>query len=104
MRCPRYTIHFLRFDYRVYADRSRTPRTQPNKIPFEIDDRIGTALLEKVIEETKRRGIRTIYVYTEINSSVEKILSKHGFKKVGFYKNRYKENRDANILELRTKK
>lgn len=61
---------------------------------------IGTALLTKVLEEAKNRNYYSVYVYVEFDSPVEKFLLSRGFKKVGYYHNRYKNERSADILEI----
>ncbi|MBI2592646.1 MAG: GNAT family N-acetyltransferase [Candidatus Colwellbacteria bacterium] len=61
---------------------------------------IGTALLAKILIEAKKRDYKSVYVYVEIDSPVEKFLINKGFKKVGIYRNRYKQGRHAHILEI----
>jgi len=62
--------------------------------------RVGTTLLNYVVSRVKSRGYKRIYVYTEIASPAENFLLTRGFEKAGYYKDRYGEGRDANILEL----
>ena len=61
---------------------------------------IGSLLMQKVINEAKRRGKKMMYVYTEKNSPVERFFIKNGFKKVGYFKNRFGEGKHGNIFSL----
>lgn len=61
---------------------------------------IGTALLTKVLEEARNSNYSSVYVYVEQDSPVEKFLLRRGFNKVGYYHNRYKNRRSADILEI----
>jgi len=61
---------------------------------------IGSLLMQKVISETKRRGKNMVYVYTEANSPVEQFFIRKGFKKVGYFRNRFGGGKHANIFSL----
>lgn len=59
---------------------------------------IGSFLLGKVIKEAKKYKEDQVYIYTEVNSPLEKFLIKKGFKIVGYFQDRFKKGRHANIL------
>jgi N-acetylglutamate synthase-like GNAT family acetyltransferase len=59
---------------------------------------IGSLLLEKVIKAAKKHKKDIVYIYTEINSPVEKFIIKKGFKIVGYFNDRFGKGRHANIL------
>lgn len=61
---------------------------------------VGTTLYQRVREESKKHGCKTLFIYVEVDSPVEKFLLNRGMKKVGYYKNRYAQGRDANILAV----
>lgn len=58
----------------------------------------GTALLEKIISEAKKRKVKMVYVYTEAGSMLENFLKKKDFKKVGFFQDKFGKNKHANIF------
>jgi GNAT superfamily N-acetyltransferase len=59
---------------------------------------IGSFLLERVINETKKHKKDMIYIYTEANSPLEQFLIKKGFLKVGYFLNRFGRGKNANIF------
>jgi len=61
---------------------------------------IGSFLLEKAIKEAKKHKKDIVYIYTEVNSPVEKFVIKKGFKMVGYFNDRFGKGRHANILAL----
>lgn len=61
---------------------------------------IGSALINQVLEEAKNSNYSSVYVYVEVGSPVEKFLLNRGFEKVGYYRDRYKTGKHANILEI----
>lgn len=62
---------------------------------------IGSFLLERIISESKKYKVKLLYVYTEANSDIEGFLEKKGFEKVGYFKNRFGDGRDANIFSYK---
>lgn len=60
---------------------------------------IGTELLKKAVQEAANQNFDKIHTFVEIDSPVEHFFTKNGFEKVGFYKNRYGDGKDSNILE-----
>jgi ribosomal protein S18 acetylase RimI-like enzyme len=61
---------------------------------------IGSSLLQRVINETKRLKKDMVYVYTEANSPIEQFFIKKDFKKVGYFLNRFGEGKHANIFSF----
>lgn len=59
---------------------------------------IGSLLVEKIINEAKRRKKVMIYVYVEADSPLEKFLKANKFKKAGYFLNRFGRGKSANIL------
>ena len=59
---------------------------------------IGSSLLEKIINETKKKKKNMIYVYTECGSPIEKFFIKKKFKKSGYFNNRFGKGKHANIF------
>jgi len=61
---------------------------------------IGTFLMQKIINETKKYKKTIIYAYVEEKSPLEKFLIRNKFKKAGYFLNRFGKGRDANILSF----
>ena len=61
---------------------------------------IGSSLLQRILDEAKRCGKKMIYVYTEAKSPAESFLTKKGFKKVGYFNDRFGKGKHSNILSL----
>jgi L-amino acid N-acyltransferase YncA len=61
---------------------------------------IGSSLLQRVIDETKKHGKDMIYIYIEANSPLEPFFIKKKFQKVGYFDDRFEKGRHANILAL----
>ena len=64
----------------------------------KIGGGIGTSLLEKIISKSKKHKVKILYVYVEKDSMLDNFLIKKGFRNVGYFKNRFGKDRDANIL------
>ena len=60
---------------------------------------IGSELLEKTIHEAVNQNFDKIHTFVETDSPSEHFYVKNKFEKVGFYKNRYGQGKDSNILE-----
>jgi len=60
--------------------------------------RIGSFLLQRIINETKRHGKDMIYIYTEANSPLEQFLIRKKFKKIGYFNNRFGKGKHASIF------
>jgi len=61
---------------------------------------IGSLLMQKIINEVKKKRKKMIYVYTETRSPIEQFFIKNGFKKAGYFKDRFGKGKDANIFIL----
>lgn len=61
---------------------------------------LGTSLLKIVLQESVKRSCKSIFIYVEVDSLLEKFLLKKGFKKVGIYESRYAPGKDAHILAM----
>jgi RimJ/RimL family protein N-acetyltransferase len=62
---------------------------------------IGTEILHKIISELKHsfEDVKVVFCYSEKNAPIVNFLKKNSFKEVGFYRNRFRNDRDAVILE-----
>lgn len=61
---------------------------------------IGSMLMKILMDEEKNRGYERLGIYVDADSPIEIFLQKHGFVKVGYYKNRYGNGQDASIWEV----
>lgn len=61
----------------------------------------GTLFVKELVKVMKKKKIKQMFFYVEENSPHTMFLSKLGFTKVGFYKNRFGDGWDADIFELK---
>ena len=59
---------------------------------------IGSFLIQKAINEVKKRKKKMIFVYTEADSPIEDFFVKRGFKKVGYFNDRFGKGKHASIF------
>lgn len=62
---------------------------------------VGTKMLNEIIKKLKKapKKVEVVYFYVEKGAPIVNFLKKNNFKEVGFYKNRYRNGKDAVILE-----
>lgn len=61
---------------------------------------IGRLLMQTLMNEAIKRRYTRLCSYVEANSTKEVFLQKHGFVRVGYYKNKYGNGQDATIWEV----
>ncbi|NCO12243.1 MAG: hypothetical protein COZ34_03715 [Candidatus Pacebacteria bacterium CG_4_10_14_3_um_filter_34_15] len=61
----------------------------------------GTLFVKELVKIMKTKNIKQMFFYVEEDSPYTIFLSKLGFIKVGFYKNRFGDGWDADIFELK---
>lgn len=64
---------------------------------------VGSLLMNNLLNAIKSMGYDKAYCYVEKKSSIESFLIKFNFYKVGEYKNRYGDKKDASIWEISLK-
>lgn len=60
---------------------------------------VGTLLLNYVMRIAREEKVKNVYIYTEIDSPLERFLLRRNFIKAGYFKRRFGE-KDANILSF----
>ena len=62
---------------------------------------VSTALLNKVVEDSKKHGITTLFFVSDVKAhDMRGFLKDHGFKKAGIHKDRFGLNRNGTIFNL----
>ena len=70
-------------------------------IVSDKQDKLATEMLTSLMKEIRSYKTlhRNIFCYSEPDAPLVKLLKNNGFEMVGFYKDRYKNGKDAVILE-----